>query len=144
MYFRTSSLNFCFLSFFPSLVLFFKSNAPSTNKLNPSKPCIWFPALCINLHLTQLLRNTIDTLSSLLSHPGLDLRRQSSQINQHTFLLGVSVLQTHFLDANLAGRELVLAQDDGEGDAGLFGGLELLGELGLDFVGEFGLWIISI
>lgn len=51
----------------------------------------------------------------------------------------MSVLQTHFLDADLAGRELVLAQNDGEGDAGLFGGLELLGELGLDLVGEFGL-----
>jgi hypothetical protein len=51
----------------------------------------------------------------------------------------VAFLETQFLDTNLAGGEFVLAQDDGEGDTALFGGLELLGELGLDLVGEFSL-----
>jgi hypothetical protein len=46
----------------------------------------------------------------------------------------MTFLETQFLNTNLAGGELVLAQDDGEGDASLFGGLELLGQLGLDLV----------
>lgn len=47
--------------------------------------------------------------------------------------------ETEFLDADLAARLLVVAQDDGEGNAGGLGGFELCGEFRFEFVGEFGL-----
>lgn len=78
--------------------------------------------------------------SLLLLHKSrLDLFNQRGHVDQHALLLGVSFFETHFFDAELAGCELVFAEDDAEGDAALFGGFELLREFGLDFVGEFGL-----
>jgi hypothetical protein len=51
----------------------------------------------------------------------------------------VSIGQTHFLDAAFASGELLLAENDSEGDGALLGSLELLGKLGLQLVVEFGL-----
>lgn len=51
----------------------------------------------------------------------------------------MAFLESQFLNTNLASGEFVLAEDDGEGDASLFGCLELLGEFWLDLVGEFSL-----
>lgn len=78
-------------------------------------------------------------LIPLPSDTGFYLGGKTSEIHQHTFLLGVAVLETHFLDADFAFSKFVLTQDDGEGDTALFGGLELLWELGLNLVGKFGL-----
>ena len=71
---------------------------------------------------------------------GVYLGGESSEIHQHTFLLRVAFLETHLLDADFALGEFVLTQNDGEGDAALFGGLELLWELGLNLVRELGLF----
>lgn len=49
----------------------------------------------------------------------------------------MTVRKTHFLDADLTGLQLVFAENDAEGDAALFSGLELLWQLGLQLVGEF-------
>lgn len=76
----------------------------------------------------------------LLHKSSLDFIDQRGHVNEHALLLGVSFFETHFFDAELAGGELVFAENDAEGDAALFGGFELLGEFGLDFVGEFGLF----
>lgn len=51
----------------------------------------------------------------------------------------MAFLQAHLFDLDLALRELVFAEDDGEGHAVHVGCFELVGELGLDFVEEFGL-----
>jgi hypothetical protein len=48
----------------------------------------------------------------------------------------VTIWKTHLLDLDLVLRELVLAEDDGEGDAVGFGGLELVLQLWLYLVEE--------
>ena len=75
----------------------------------------------------------------LPSHTGFHLGGEISEIHQHAFLLGVAFFETHLLDADFAVGEFVFTQNDGEGDTTLFGGLELLWELGLNLVGELGL-----
>jgi hypothetical protein len=69
----------------------------------------------------------------------LQLRHQRVNGDLDTLLLRVSFRQTHLLDAALASVKLFLAEDDGERNIALFGGLELLGKLGLQLVGELGL-----
>lgn len=69
----------------------------------------------------------------------LEFCNERGQLNLHAFFLGVALGKTHLLDADLAGLELVFAEDDAEGDAALLGGFELLGQLGLQLVREFGL-----
>lgn len=51
----------------------------------------------------------------------------------------MAFFQAHFLDADFAVGQFLFAKDNSEGDGALFGGFELLRELGLDFVGVFGL-----
>ena len=65
------------------------------------------------------------------------------EIHQHSLLLGVALFKTHFLDADFAVGELVLAQDDSEGDTAFLGGAELLWEFGFEFVREFSLSDVS-
>ena len=75
----------------------------------------------------------------LLGETGLQLRDHGVQRNLNTLLLRVSVRQTHLLDTALTSGKLFLAEDDGEGDVALLGGLELLGKFGLQLVGKLGL-----
>lgn len=93
-----------------------------------------FPFHFQPLHLLHEFRNRGGTSLRLPVQSGLDLLGEVLQVDQHALLLRVSLLETHLLDADLALDEFVLAQDDGEGDAGGFGGLELLGEFGFDLV----------
>jgi hypothetical protein len=53
----------------------------------------------------------------------------------------VVLVQTHLLDLDLAGRKLVLADDDTEWNAAVLSSLELLLGLGLGLVGELSLEI---
>ena len=98
-----------------------------------------------NFHPTSLIRNlihipiNIPISNPLPLQPHLHLRSQIRQVNQHPVLLRMSLAQTQLLDPDLAHGQLVVAQDRSEGDAVLLRGLELRGELGLEFVGEFGL-----
>lgn len=98
----------------------------------------------LNAGSLQLLGQREDSTLLLLSKTDLQLGNQGRNFNLHTLLLGVSVGQTHLLDTALARGELFLAEDDTEGDGALFGGLELLGELGLQLVGELSLktWML--
>lgn len=80
----------------------------------------------------------------LLSKTGLKLGNQGGNLNLDTLLLGVSVGQTHLLDTALASSELFLAKDNTKGNGALFGGLELLGQLGLQLVGELSLKICML
>lgn len=109
--------------------------------------CILMPSFFVRqlnasilcLSALQLLCKSIHIRLTLPRKTSLHLVDQRGEVHQHTFLLGVSFLETHFLDADLTVGEFVFAQDDAEGDTALFGSLKLLGELGLDLVGEFGL-----
>ena len=93
----------------------------------------------LNAGALQLLCQRGDSTLLLLSKTGLKLGNQGGKLNLDTLLLGVSVGQTHLLDTALAGSELFLAENDTEGNGALFGGLELLGQLGLQLVGELSL-----
>jgi hypothetical protein len=75
----------------------------------------------------------------LLSQTGFYLVGENSEIHQYTFLLGVAFLKTHLLDTDLASGKFIFTQNDSEGNTALFGSLELLWELRLELVREFGL-----
>lgn len=60
-------------------------------------------------------------------------------IDQHAILLDVALGQAELFDLDFTLGVFVLAEDDGEGDGGLFGGFELRGQFGFEFVREFGL-----
>ena len=77
-------------------------------------------------------------------NPALHFIDKRGQIHQHSLLLGMAFFKTHFLDADLAVGEFVLAQDDGEGDTALLGGAELLREFGFEFVRKFSLWVLVV
>jgi hypothetical protein len=76
----------------------------------------------------------------------LQLGNQGGNLNLDTLFLRVSFGQTHLLDAALASGEFFLAENNAEGNGALFGGLELLGQLGLQLVGELSLetWMLVI
>ena len=93
----------------------------------------------LNTGALQLRRQRRDSTLLLLSKTGLQLGNQRGNINLDTLLLGVSFGQTHLLDTALTSSELFLAEDNAEGDGALFGGLELLGQFGLQLVRELGL-----
>lgn len=93
----------------------------------------------LNAGALQLLCQRGDSTLLLLSKTGLKLGNQGGKLNLDTLLLGVSVGQTHLLDTALASSELFLTENDTEGNGALFGGLELLGQLGLQLVGELSL-----
>lgn len=93
----------------------------------------------LNACALQLLCQGGNTTLLLLSKTGLQLGNEGGNLNLDTLLLGVSVGKTHLLDAALASGELFLTEDDTEGDGALFGGFELLGQLGLQLVGELSL-----
>lgn len=97
----------------------------------------------LHLHTLHLLRNFRNPsaigLLLLRSYPGLELINKRREVDQDTFLVGVTLWETHFLDLDLSGGHLVLTQDDTEGNTALLGSLELLRKLGLELVGEFGL-----
>jgi hypothetical protein len=54
----------------------------------------------------------------------------------------MTLRQTHFLDLDLSGRELFLAENDGERDACDLGSFELLREFWFEFVCELGLFLL--
>ena len=97
-----------------------------------------------NFDTTQLLCQSGTGSRGLVGKALLELAGKLGKLDFDTLLLGVAFGETHLLDADLAGLQLLLAEDDGEGDTALFRGLELLGELGLHLVGEFSLEIISL
>jgi hypothetical protein len=94
-----------------------------------------------DLHTLQLLCQGNDRAALLLCKAGLNLGDERGQFNLDTLLLGVVLVQTHLLDLDLAGRKLVLADDDTEWNAAVLSSLELLLGLGLGLVGELSLEI---
>lgn len=97
-----------------------------------------------NLDTAQLLCQSGAGSRGLVGKALLELVGKLGKLDFDTLLLGVAFGKTHLLDADLAGLQLLLAEDDGEGNTALFGGLELLGELGLHLVGEFSLESVSL
>lgn len=87
----------------------------------------------------ELLGQSSNAAALLLSKASAKLSHQGRQLDLHTLLLGVVGGQTHLLDADLASSQLFFTENDGIGDGTLLGSLELLGQLGLQLVGELGL-----
>jgi hypothetical protein len=94
-----------------------------------------------NLHTLQLLRQANDRATVFLSKAGLQLGDERGQFDFDTLLLGVVLVQTHLLDLDLTGGQLVLADDNTKWNAAVLGSLELLLGLGLGLVGELSLEI---
>ena len=101
-----------------------------------------------NLHAFHLLGNLRNPstvkLFLLLRYPRLEFINKRRQVDQDTFFLRVAIWETHFLNLDLSGGHFILAKDDSEGDAALLGSFELLRELGFEFIGELGLYGISL
>lgn len=94
----------------------------------------------VNLHIADLLSDFRDHPSFLLeSELLLDHCCKLIQIDENAVLLGMTVGQTHLLDADLVGLEFVVTENDGEGNVVLFSRFELVGESRLDLIREFGL-----
>lgn len=87
----------------------------------------------------QLLSQRADSSVLLGGETGLQLGNQVVKSDLNTFLLRVSLRETHLLDAALASGKLFLAKNDSERNVSLLRGLELLGKLRLRLVRELSL-----
>lgn len=93
----------------------------------------------LNLCRLQLLSQTVHNAGLLLGKARFQFSDQRGQLDFNTLLLRVVGRKTHLLDADLASSQLLLTENDGEGNGALLSSLELLGKLGLQLVGEFSL-----
>lgn len=86
-----------------------------------------------------MLRQADHRAILFLGKASLYFGNQIGQLNVDAFLLRVVLVQTHFLDLDLAGSELIFTDNDTKWNATVLGSLELLLRLGFGLVGELGL-----
>lgn len=110
-----------------------------TRKERGNKTPIFSSFGFLDLRRLQLLSQTVNNAGLLFSKARFKFTDQRGQLDFNTLLLRVIGRETHLLDADLASSQLLLTENDGEGNGALLGSLELLGKLGLQFVGELGL-----
>lgn len=77
---------------------------------------------------------------ALALKPDLDLMGHILLINKDTFLLGVTLLQTHLLDLDLPTGDFIIAKEDSKWNTVVLGGLELRRQSWLHLVHELGLY----